>query len=176
MPWRDPGRTAASRTASHVTRSACRIAKTPCGSISACIPRSRAFRRKGRSVRADVQALGHLDLRAPDLLKIDVEGHEAKVLDGARGTIETARPLVVSQSWYRPNDADAMRAPFKRLSAFGYAFYSLHAYWTPAGQVRLRLEPIALEHRHQFSQHLNVLAVPADRREAVSDAFRHAAA
>lgn len=42
--------------------------------------------------------VGHADYRAPDLIKIDVEGHEVAVLDGAARTIATSRPALVVEA------------------------------------------------------------------------------
>jgi FkbM family methyltransferase len=123
------------------------------------------------SVRAEVKTLDQLDLPAPDLVKIDVEGHETPVLDGARETLRAARPLVVFESWYRPRDPDAMRAPFNRLAALGYRFFALRGRWTPEGRVRLHLDPITPEGRAEVAAQLNVLAVPECRLAVLEELF-----
>ena len=123
------------------------------------------------SVRAPVRALDSLDLPAPDLMKIDVEGHEAEVLEGARRTLENARPLVVFESWYRPHDPAAMRAPFETLARLGYRFFGLHASRAAAGEIRLRLEPVTPDGRPEIDKQLNVLAVPESRLAILGEAF-----
>jgi len=63
----------------------------------------------------------HLDaLNFPrlDLLKIDVEGMELDVLEGAAKCITERRPIMLVE--YLKSDADALRA---RIEGFGYAVY-----------------------------------------------------
>jgi hypothetical protein len=56
----------------------------------------------------------------PNYLKIDVEGHELAVLNGARRTLATYRPtiLVECEARHRP-DAD-VRPVFEFLQSLGY--------------------------------------------------------
>jgi FkbM family methyltransferase len=59
--------------------------------------------------------------RGPNFVKIDVEGYELSVLNGARGTLEKYRPalLIESESRHRP-DGDVSTV-FRFLHSFGYA-------------------------------------------------------
>ena len=58
----------------------------------------------------------------PDLVKIDTEGSELAVLEGAETILERARPLVVLESW-RASEA---RTPlFRLLAAHGYRLQAL---------------------------------------------------
>ena len=123
------------------------------------------------SIHADVKTLDSLDLPAPDLVKIDVEGHETEVLDGARRTLETALPFVVFESWYRPDDPAAMRAPFERLAALGYRFFGLNGSRSPGGGIRLRLEPVTPGTRSNIRAQLNVLAIPETRVATLNETF-----
>ncbi len=50
--------------------------------------------------------------RRIDVLKIDVEGSEAEVLDGARVTIERDRPCLIVECFHRP---PRCLEPIKRL-------------------------------------------------------------
>ncbi|WP_200341813.1 FkbM family methyltransferase [Rhodovibrio sodomensis] len=126
----------------------------------------------GGTVSARVRRLDSLDLPNPDLIKIDVEGHETPVLDGARDTLSTAQPVVVFESWDRPNDTAAMRAPFDRLGDLGYSFFALRASWTADGQIRLSLDPVTPEERTKIDAQLNILAVPHGRRYLLSERFQ----
>lgn len=64
----------------------------------------------------------------PDLVKIDTEGGELSVLEGARRLLETATPRVVFESWPADRDRPPM---FALLAAAGYAIQPLTY---PSGQ------------------------------------------
>jgi FkbM family methyltransferase len=53
------------------------------------------------------------------LIKIDVEGHEAAVISGARETIERLRPVLYVENDRRQNSPDLIR----QISALGYALH-----------------------------------------------------
>lgn len=58
----------------------------------------------------------------PDLLKIDTEGSELAVLDGASALLQNVRPLIVLESWRGSPD----RVPlFRLLSRHGYGLHAL---------------------------------------------------
>lgn len=59
---------------------------------------------------------------APDFIKLDVEGHEAAAIEGARGLLAGADPLVMLEVKARQALDFAALAP---LAALGYAFYRL---------------------------------------------------
>ena len=60
-----------------------------------------------------------LDLDQVDLLKIDVEGHEMAVFDGARATIERHRPVLVIELEQRFHD-QPLAACFAEIESLGY--------------------------------------------------------
>ncbi len=57
-------------------------------------------------------------LPAPSVVKIDVEGAELEVLNGARGLFETARPIVLCE--VIPDNSDAVT---EFLSCYGYRMF-----------------------------------------------------
>ena len=58
----------------------------------------------------------------PDLIKIDTEGTELAVLEGARAILENARPMLVFESWPGPPRRPAI---FALLAAYGYGVHAL---------------------------------------------------
>jgi Methyltransferase FkbM domain len=56
----------------------------------------------------------------PALMKVDVEGAELSVFDGAQGTIRKFRPVVISEVWRKPapcngNSGDNIVRIFQRI-------------------------------------------------------------
>lgn len=120
---------------------------------------------------AEVRALDGLALPSPDLMKIDVEGHEDQVLAGASDTLLEFRPHVVFESWYLPTDRAAMTAPFDRLAEVGYRFFTLRCERADPGTARLWLKPVTPKSRSGMPEQLNVLAVHEDRLGELGEAF-----
>ena len=116
---------------------------------------------RGRSERVPVRRLDGLDLPPPDLVKIDVEGHEAAVLAGARQTLRRHRPLVILESWYDAGDLEAMLRPLQLLAQEGYELF--RPIWRPRPpshtEGELALVPLAASDRPAIAAALNLLAV-----------------
>jgi hypothetical protein len=56
----------------------------------------------------------------PDLIKIDTEGNELRVLKGAWETVQSCRPLLIFESW--SGDRDDL---FQMLEEVGYRIFPL---------------------------------------------------
>jgi FkbM family methyltransferase len=59
--------------------------------------------------------------RVPDLLKVDAEGHDMKVLDGARDTLGRTEVVLVEASVNCPTMENTVRTVVNRMSEEGYA-------------------------------------------------------
>jgi FkbM family methyltransferase len=74
---------------------------------------------EAREVRVTARRLDDYGLRSVGLIKIDVEGHELAVIDGAEALLARERPnlIVEAEDRHRTNAPAAVRA---RLADFGY--------------------------------------------------------
>lgn len=117
-------------------------------------------------VAAAVRRLDGLGLAPPDLIKMDVEGHEEAVLRGGEAVIRAAQPYVVFENWYLPHEAEMMLAPLRLLEEWGYSLFRL----TTDSQ-RLRLEPLLAADRAKIPGGFNLLAVPASRLRLLAVLF-----
>lgn len=59
--------------------------------------------------------------RAPNFLKIDVEGHELAVLEGARHTLDSRRPALLVECEARHHSDGDLRPVFELLHSHGYS-------------------------------------------------------
>jgi len=131
--------------------------------------------RETRVIRID--DLGGAD---PDLVKLDVEGHEAAVLRGGAVRLARAKPLVVLESWYLETAVGRMLEPLRLLADLGYGLYQLA--WreeaesvvafcrsrSHAGPATLALLPLPLEERALNPTTLNVVALHPDRQSLLT--------
>lgn len=100
-------------------------------------------------------------LETVDLIKIDVEGFEPEVLQGAKTTLETHAPWLVielSPQWYGDRAAQA-RETFSTLLRLGYRFLEIAAPEAPPPLLREMDLLAALDGRTQR----NVLGLPPRR-------------
>lgn len=138
-----------------------------------------------RGTLTRMAALDSLGLPSPDLLKIDVEGHELAMLRGAAQTIRTTSPMIVFESTVT-GSAEATLAPFFHLEEAGYSFfqpairrqYSHHPYFTDSvgvtedqSTIELALIPLPTTERLLRSRHFNALACHKDRLHEVAEKF-----
>ena len=131
-----------------------------------------------------VDTLDSLDLPLPDLIKIDVEGHEMQVLTGGKRLLARAKPLIVMENWYQEGDETRMLAPLWLLRDLGYRIYRFA--WlcendgrriflprrpvdSPGGTTMLAGVPMEIGARPLIPDALDVVALHPDRSPAMFD-------
>jgi len=119
--------------------------------------------------------LDDMNLPAPSLIKIDVEGHEAQVFRGAQRVLKEARPVVIFENWREPLRPAITLEPFAVLEDLHYRFYA--PTWVQEiggasfGITATNAEPtdrfglveIDASHRFMLDSQINILAYPAER-------------
>lgn len=85
-----------------------------------------SFRKQPHSMELQVPVVrvDDLALDSVDLIKIDVEGHEREVIDGAQDTIRRERPVLLVEIEQR-HFAHDMRDVFRQILALGYSGFFL---------------------------------------------------
>lgn len=130
----------------------------------------------------DLKPLDALDVGTPDVIKIDVEGHEAAAIAGARTILETHHPHVIFESWIEKHDPEITFAPFRALADRGYVFFQpawsqpdeggRHAVdGVPDDAPVLALIPITPEGRFLMADQINALAVHESRLDELARLF-----
>jgi FkbM family methyltransferase len=110
-------------------------------------------------------ALDLLELEPPHLIKIDVEGMEAKVLKGGAKLLAKHKPMIVFESWWRSGNPWRTLEPLRIASDLGYEFFQMGWLRRREGQNFLvtddhdldpqRVEVLALVPLHMGSRFLN---------------------
>lgn len=124
----------------------------------------------GDGVSVPLLRLDDEDLPAPDVIKIDVEGHEASAFRGMQRILSDHKPWIVFESWLEP-DSRITLEPLSVLAGLGYLFYvPTWVQETDHGIVtsdvpgdRLALIPVIPDQRYLMSQQLNLFACHQDR-------------
>lgn len=81
---------------------------------------------RGDRIAVPTQRIDHFGFDPPAFIKIDVEGHEAAALAGARQTIAVAAPAMLIEIEQR-HIAEPIAAAFARVLALGYQGFFLDA-------------------------------------------------
>jgi FkbM family methyltransferase len=97
--------------------------------------------------------LDDLALPPPHVVKIDVEGHERAVLEGARRIVAAHRPMIVLESWHRRDDPALSWLEDERYRLFRPAL----------DETVLTLHPFAAASRGGIPGDFNALACPEER-------------
>lgn len=139
-----------------------------------------------------MRRLDSLPLRAPDVIKMDVEGHELEALQGATATLQSARPFIVFENKRNYQMPAQTLGPLQFLAGLGYEFFipavkraeAAKDYFLPCGyqevirrvqaikpQDCLALVPFEPATRFLFQHDLNVLASHTSRRPQLDALF-----
>jgi FkbM family methyltransferase len=89
---------------------------------------------EGSTVSVPAERLDDLDLPAPHVLKVDVEGHEAEVFSGAARVLRESKPFMVFERTHDAAGGDASRA-LHMLESLGYRAFD--PVWKLATGLRL---------------------------------------
>lgn len=104
-----------------------------------------------------------------DLLKIDVEGAEPSVLQGAKQTIKRHRPVMIFEHWLAAGeesfvtlDSVAHKYDLYTVADLAITFPEGREIFSPA-RITAVLAPVTIEKRALYAERINVLAVPRER-------------
>lgn len=78
-----------------------------------------------KTIEVEVLRLDHFNFLDVDLIKIDVEGHEYNVIDGATETIIRCMPLLIVEIEQRHMKQE-MEVVFEKVLSLGYAGYFMY--------------------------------------------------
>jgi FkbM family methyltransferase len=108
----------------------------------------------GPGERVDVAPLDELGLTRCALIKVDVEGMETAVLEGARETIARCRPALFLEN----NTVEHSRGVLEAVQSLGYkAFWHIATYFNPKNYFANKDNVFA-----RYQPEANVLCVPAE--------------
>ena len=112
------------------------------------------------------------DLGPVDVVKIDVDGNELRVLSGMRGLVARDRPVLVIE--FAPRDLAAVgnvepEPPLEELVRLGYELFVLDGA-AALGRGPLAVAAIVAEQAASGSTHLNLIAVPNSRQGSIPGA------
>jgi FkbM family methyltransferase len=127
-----------------------------------------------------ISPLDDLSLPKADLIKIDVEGVEAKVIRGGENYIRSTEPAIIFESWIFSKNSKSMRntsEPLEILKGWGYDFFlpcwtnsdKSHFSPVPIGEESnqfFALCPFELEDRTLLDERINILALPKGKLKA----------
>jgi FkbM family methyltransferase len=142
----------------------------------------------GGDAEISLQRMDDLKLEPPNVIKIDVEGHEGEVLAGGIRTLGRARPMVVFESWIKPEQPSSTLSPLILLQDLGYAFfypswlvesdgyrYGVSEVGAREGELlNLALIPFDAEQRFVLKPYANILACHRDKLASLSELFDEA--
>jgi hypothetical protein len=110
-----------------------------------------------RAGRANARTIDELEFEPPDIIKFDIEGHEAAAVRGAAKTIERHKPDIIFEHWF---GSSSDLEPFIFLSARDYRFFI-----PSLKDDVINLTRLEFEDRSTLPRRLDILAVAGQRGE-----------
>ncbi len=141
--------------------------------------------KSGGTTRIATRRLDSLGLPGPDFVKMDVEGHEIEVLNGAKEALKASRPFIIFESKPDSLHPEKTLEVLFFLAALGYQFYVpavqrqldgqdyyMQSAGFPIGQAdMLVLVPFEAGTRLLWQQDINVFACHKSRQQELMTFF-----
>jgi FkbM family methyltransferase len=140
----------------------------------------------GKGTEISLARLDDLEVRPPNVIKMDVENHEYEALRGASRILTAHRPLLIFESWNDSTDARNALAPLDLLRSVGYRTF-LPALWCNCAggnhyagygeyhsknpETTLALFEFLPEHRCLLPMQANIFACHRERFDTIRAAF-----
>ena len=136
-----------------------------------------------------LRRLDDMGLAPPDVIKIDVEGHEAAAFRGGAGVIAAAKPMVLFENWREIKTPAVTMEPFTVLESLGYRFFQPAWIDGRGGRNFATADPPAAEddgtrvlglvafepeQRFLLAEQINVFACHRDRLDGLAELFQSA--
>ena len=132
-----------------------------------------SFDSGAEGVPADIARLDTLNLPAPDLIKLDVEGHELEMLKGAGETLEQHKPVIVFENLLLSENIEKSILVIGFLTSIGYhVFVPELGVAAKDGTVTITFTAIDQETRAQFPAVTDLCAIHGQRLDELLEARR----
>ena len=122
----------------------------------------------GRKVR--ITTLDALDLPTPDLLKIDAEGLEEKIIQGGSEFLRENHPMLLFENRPGKFGEEECLAVLYMLEELGYRLFAPNLNPPQGERFRVELIPLTAKTRNQHAQHPNLFACHSTELERIEKA------